>query len=506
MRTGEGMSEEESPQLCLRLLLHFSSFSVSRLLSRPFKALVALRSSLLPYKAAALCSQSPTCTTDVWMRHKLPIIVSPEDAVRTMPRRALWLKPCPRLGAFIPLSCDASFFPSILLPLPQFCITACHVTSIHPVLWHLPVLLLSQSITVITLNEWNIKQHMNDKIGYLPLEVWDFFSSSNSPSFLQLFSALPTSIPRECPNTWNGRRRYLPHSLSTPLLSAALSVVPSSSHAFTYWLSLCLPTSSRFFCRTAYQQQSRQCLCRNVINLTFGMDSRLSAVQLVWSPIWKTHCWCWWGKCIFIEILFQHFNVLLWFSCSLDRHHWLVLNCIWVGCPVRLIMKYRSFAPQVFSSSPTCCLCSLEGSQSFSWRLHLDNSWSKGGSLPGTLHPSLKVSGLVSDIHFTVTPFLDVPISPSEGSSHPPQVWAWPQWWLCSSVTHTTSWFWFGGSIFSFTPSPPRCPGPPVGTPGTPRTAQRISGVPATTVALPSPCRRSPLLVCSPPHPWWTCL
>lgn len=190
---------------------------------------------------------------------------------------------------------------------------------------------------------------------------------------------------------------------------------------------------------------------------------------------------------------------------SLERHHWL-WNCIWVGCSVGIIMKYSSFTPQVFSSSPTCCLCSLVGSQSFSWRSHLDNSWSKEGSLPGTLHPSLKVSGLVSDIHYTVSPFLDVPISPPGGSSHLPQVWAWPRWWLCSSVTHTTSWFWCGGSIFSSTRSPPRCPGPPVGTPGTPWTARRISGVPATTVVLPSPSRQAPLLVCSPPHPWWTCL
>lgn len=94
------------------------------------------------------------------------------------------------------------------------------------------------------------------------------------------------------------------------------------------------------------------------------------------------------------------------------------------------------------------------------------------------------------------------------GSPHPLlQVWAWPQWWLCSSVTRTTSWFWCGGSIFSSTPSPTRYPGPYVGTPGTPRTARRISAVPATTAALPCPRRQSPPLACSPPPPpWWTCL
>lgn len=164
------------------------------------------------------------------------------------------------------------------------------------------------------------------------------------------------------------------------------------------------------------------------------------------------------------------------------------------------------FAPQVFSSSPTCCLCSLVGFQSSSWRLHLDSSWNKEGSLPGTLHPSLKVPALVSDVRFTVTTFLYVAISPPGGPSCLPQVWAWLRWWLCSSVTLTTSWSWFGGSIFSSTPSPPRCPGPPAGTLGTPQTARRISDVPATTVVLPSPCRQSPLPVCSPPHPWWTCL
>lgn len=179
------------------------------------------------------------------------------------------------------------------------------------------------------------------------------------------------------------------------------------------------------------------------------------------------------------------------------------LNYIWLG---RCCEINRCYAPQVFSSSPTCCLCSLVGSQSSSWRLPLDSSWSKEGSLPGTLHPSLKVPALDSDARFTVTTFLYVAISPPGGSSRLPQVWAWPRWWLCSSVTLTTSWSWFGGSIFSSTPSPPRCPGPPAGTLGTPQTARRISDVPATTVVLPSPCRQSPLLVCSPPHPWWTCL
>lgn len=63
--------------------------------------------------------------------------------------------------------------------------------------------------------------------------------------------------------------------------------------------------------------------------------------------------------------------------------------------------------PQVFSWSPTCCLCSLVGSQSSSWKLHLDSSWSKEGSLPGTLHPSLKVPTLVSDARFIIMPFLN---------------------------------------------------------------------------------------------------
>lgn len=331
------------------------------------------------------------------MRHKWSIIISPEDAVRTLPRRALCLSPSLRLGAFIPLM--RRILLSLHCPSPPSVLhhsLSCDLHPSHPLASPGPVTLPVDHSDCILYVKW-MNEMLNHKwtirSDISPLNFGIFFSNSNSPSLLQPASALPTNTPQECPNTWNVRRRYLTHSLSTQLLSAALSVVPSSSRAFAYWLSLRLPTSSRFFCRTAYQQQSCQCLCRNVINLTFGMDSRLSAVQLVWSPIWKTHCWCW-GKCIFIETLFQHSNVLLWFSCSLDEHLRPVLNCIGVGCSVRLIMKSRSSAPQVFSSSPTCCLCSLEGSQSFSWRLHLDNSWSKEGSLPGTLHPSLKVSGL----------------------------------------------------------------------------------------------------------------
>lgn len=55
------------------------------------------------------------------------------------------------------------------------------------------------------------------------------------------------------------------------------------------------------------------------------MDSRLSAVQLVWSPIWKTHRWCWWGKCIFIEILFQNF---LCSAVVFMQPGWASLTCI----------------------------------------------------------------------------------------------------------------------------------------------------------------------------------
>lgn len=69
---------------------------------------------------------------------------------------------------------------------------------------------------------------------------------------------------------------------------------------------------------------------------------------------------------------------------------------------------YLYFAPQVFSWSPTCCLCLLVGSQSSSWKLPLDSSWSKEESLPGILHPSLKVATLVSDTRFTIIPFLHV--------------------------------------------------------------------------------------------------
>lgn len=67
------------------------SFRVSRLLSHPFKALLVSHSWLLPYKAAALCFQSPTRNTGGWMTHKFSIIVSPEEAVRTVARRALRL-------------------------------------------------------------------------------------------------------------------------------------------------------------------------------------------------------------------------------------------------------------------------------------------------------------------------------------------------------------------------------------------------------------------------------
>lgn len=73
----------------------FPSFRVSCLLSHPFKALLVLHSWLLPYKAAALCSQSLTRNTGGWMRHKLSIIVFLEEAIRTVPQRALCLNPSP---------------------------------------------------------------------------------------------------------------------------------------------------------------------------------------------------------------------------------------------------------------------------------------------------------------------------------------------------------------------------------------------------------------------------
>lgn len=87
------MSEEDPPQF--HLLLQFSIFLCLARSPTHLKLPLALHSRLLPYKAAALCSQSLTRSTDGWMRHKLSIIVSPEDAVRTMPQRGLCLNSSP---------------------------------------------------------------------------------------------------------------------------------------------------------------------------------------------------------------------------------------------------------------------------------------------------------------------------------------------------------------------------------------------------------------------------
>lgn len=161
------------------------------------------------------------------------------------------------------------------------------------------------------------------------------------------------------------------------------------------------------------------------------------------------------------------------------------------------------------SWSPTCCLCSSEASQSSSWRLRWDSSWSREGSLPGTSRPSSKVATSVCVSCSTPeicdskvsTLFFCLFVSPCPAC----QVWAWPRWWSCSSVTRTTSWFWCGASTFSSTLSPTRCRGPRADTPGTLRTARRITDAPATTAAPPCPHQRPPPPASSPPRPCWTC-
>lgn len=110
----------------------FPSFRVSRLLSHPFKALLVLHPRLLPYKAAALCSQSPTWNTGGWMRHKLSIIVSQEEAVRTVPLKPFYRR---HISAclFLFLSMHPSFPPFSFPSLSSASQLVMWLTAIHAV-------------------------------------------------------------------------------------------------------------------------------------------------------------------------------------------------------------------------------------------------------------------------------------------------------------------------------------------------------------------------------------
>lgn len=111
----------------------FPSFRVSRSLSRPFKALLAMRSRLLPYKAAALCSQSLTRNTDGPTRHKLSIIVYLEEAVRTVLLGALcWNRSTADVTQHVYSSLVRRIHLSLLSPSPPSALHHSRSCDFHP--------------------------------------------------------------------------------------------------------------------------------------------------------------------------------------------------------------------------------------------------------------------------------------------------------------------------------------------------------------------------------------
>lgn len=219
----------------------FPSFRVSRSLSRPFKALFALRSRLLPYKAAALCSQSLTRNTDGPNEARIVDYRLPGRGGQDGPSRCPLLKPFYRRRnpACLSLSCAThpSFPPFSFPSLSSASQPVMWLPSIHAVLWQHPVGLLSQSIAEFMFyapNEWKLTAHHN----------WLGFDISSRSLYVFLIPKIPfahppsCSFPVGCQQTLSShveRKRYCfqPHSLSVHLLSAALSFLPSAYRAFT---------------------------------------------------------------------------------------------------------------------------------------------------------------------------------------------------------------------------------------------------------------------------------
>lgn len=179
----------------------FPSFRVSRSLSRPFKALLALRSRLLPYKAAALCSQSLTRNTDGPNEAQIVDYRLPGRGGQDGPSRCPLLKPFRRNPACLFLSCAThpSFPPFSFPSLSSASQPVMWLPSIHAV-WQHPVVLLSQSIAEFMFyapNDWKWTAHHH----WLGFDISScslyFFSNSKNticpPSFLQLSGWLSTN-------------------------------------------------------------------------------------------------------------------------------------------------------------------------------------------------------------------------------------------------------------------------------------------------------------------------